>query len=271
MKLMRGVLVALVLLSLARLAAGNALEPPVAKVTRDLDAALDSASAIQQQSETWAKEQPKLAAGIRQLKMRLRRLQMEITKYDQAISRQRKTIADLEREADQVSRTSSQLQPFMKSVVARLEKFVAADLPFQREERKRRLRFLRDTLNDYHLEAGEKLRRLLEALQAEAGYGRELEATDEAISLDGETVFFHVLRIGRAALFCVSPDGRRAGRYDRTIQRWVPLDPGYADGLMMLREMINGQRPMDLVMVPVGKAVEHAGPTRQPPPKGRQP
>ncbi len=71
----------------------------------------------------------------------------------------------------------------MDEWLMRLEEFVKKDLPFLPEERERRLKFLKDSLNDYHLGLDEKTRRLLESLQAEAGYGEDVEKSEGSIQL----------------------------------------------------------------------------------------
>ena len=68
-----------------------------------------------------------------------------------------------------------------------------------------------------------KFRRILEAYQIEADYGRTLGA--ERAEVEGRTV--DVLRIGRTEMYYLSSDGDRAGYWDAGAGKWLELQRKY--------------------------------------------
>ncbi|HKY92582.1 MAG TPA: DUF3450 domain-containing protein, partial [Nevskiaceae bacterium] len=106
------------------------------------------------------------------------------------------------RQMSELENTEREILPLMMRMVDGLEKFIALDLPFLPAERKERLENLKRMMADPEATAAEKFKRILEAWQIEAEYGRSLGA--ERADVDGRTV--DVLRVGRTALFYLSAD-----------------------------------------------------------------
>ena len=120
------------------------------------------------------------------------------------------------------------------------------------DERTRRLAFLKDSLADYDLGSGEKLRRILEALHVEADYGRNIEKSEAVLDIQGSQTSVYLLRIGRTAVFYVSLDGTKVGRLAPTGE-WEPLPSGYASELTRAMEMAERRRAVELVELPLGE------------------
>jgi CRISPR/Cas system-associated endonuclease Cas3-HD len=108
------------------------------------------------------------------------------------------------------------LESYLGSTVTALEEFIQQDLPFLRKERKMRLASIRETLSHPEKTAAEKYRRVMEAFQVEAEYGRTVEVYQETIDIEGQPILVDILRLDRLSLFCQSPDGKIAAHYDRT-------------------------------------------------------
>jgi hypothetical protein len=142
----------------------------------------------------------------------------------------------LQRQTAELENTEREILPLMMRMVDGLEKFIALDLPFLASERKERLENLKRSMSDPDATAAEKFKRILEAWQIEAEYGRSLGA--ERAEVDGRTV--DVLRVGRTALFYLSADGESAGRWDPAKKAWEGLPHKYVGeirhGLRMARE-----------------------------------
>ena len=145
------------------------------------------------------------------------------------------------------------LEPYLEKIYRRLEGFVAGDLQFLHEERTRRLAFLRSSLDDYRVKLSEKLRRMLEALQVEANYGRSIGKTEGVLSLGGEKSGVNFIRVGRLSLFFLSEDHEKAGYLDTKTGKWKLLDHKYARELSKAIEMAERKRAIELVDLPVGK------------------
>jgi hypothetical protein len=105
-----------------------------------------------------------------------------------------------------------------------LERFVRLDLPFQLDERNRRITSLKEAMGRADVTVSEKYRRIIEAYQIETDYGRTLEAYQGEL-VEGErarTVRF--LRLGRVALMYQTLDGEETGYWDADQKQWVQDD-----------------------------------------------
>ena len=144
--------------------------------------------------------------------------------------------ASLARQIEEMERTERELLPLMLRMVEGLEKFIALDLPFLATERKERFESLKTFMADPEANNAEKFKRILEAWQIEAEYGRSLGS--ETADVDGRSV--EVLRVGRTALYYLSSDGKQAGIWDAASKQWQELPHKHVaqirHGLRMARE-----------------------------------
>ena len=129
--------------------------------------------------------------------------------------------ASLEKQLGEVDVTAREILPLLARMVDSLEKFVSLDLPFLKQERNERVAALHKLMDDPDSALAEKYRRVLEAYQIEAEYGRTLGAERGQIS-DRQA---DLLRVGRAGLFYLTLDGDEAGRWDARSGKWETL-PG---------------------------------------------
>ena len=144
--------------------------------------------------------------------------------------------ASITRQIDEMERTERELLPLMLRMVESLEKFIALDLPFLATERRELLESVKKLMADPGANNADKFKRILEAWQVEAEYGRSLGA--ERMEVDDRTV--DVLRVGRTALFYLSADGKQSGTWDPAQKKWVELPHAHVSqirhGLRMARE-----------------------------------
>ncbi|MCK9996939.1 MAG: DUF3450 domain-containing protein [Candidatus Krumholzibacteria bacterium] len=220
---------------------------------QDTEQAIDTRQGTQQRQDEWSEEKADLVrrfrsatAGVKWLGER----KAEETAQAQALDDR---VAELERRLDEADRLEGSMQDTLMVIFHRLEESVVAGLPFLPEERNLRLASVQDELVRPDVTSAEKLRRLLEALQVEAGYASNVEVYQDMIEIDGEQIHADVLRIGRVALFWRTPDGDRVGNFDPAVDRWIEL-PGRAKrriGLAM--EMASKMRPMELIDLPLGR------------------
>ncbi len=80
----------------------------------------------------------------------------------------------------------------------------------------RRIQFLRDSLDDYHLQLSEKLRRVFEALLVETEYGQNVSTSTQELMINGTPTQVTIFRLGRAALYYQTTDGSEVGIWDKT-------------------------------------------------------
>ena len=199
----------------------------------------------------WELEQKQLLSRVHDLQRQLRQLRYQRKKYAAYALQQQATIHSNEAKRKSLENVTSELEPYLHDAVRRLRDFVEADLPFLPEERRKRLAFLEESMTDYHLEIAEKFRRVLEALQAEAGYGRSPEVTETFLNLNGEPTKVRLLRLGRVALYYLTPDGQQGGRYNPQKDRWEALPEDSVTEIGSAMQMVGKTRTMELVNLPV--------------------
>jgi hypothetical protein len=156
----------------------------------------------------------------------------------------------LERQLGEIDRTERELLPLMLRMVDTLGKFVAEDLPFLKQERAERVEILKHLLTDPQTGVAEKYRRIIEAYQIEADYGRTLGA--ERADVEGRTV--DVLRIGRTGMYYLSSDGDAGGTWDAATGKWLKLDRKYFGSVKHGLKIARETAAADLLTLPVPAA-----------------
>lgn len=222
------------------------------EVHETMSGAVASEARAQAAYNRWSDEKAGVADEIRDMKAMDDWLEFQNEKYVKYIKKQHAVIAELERRKKEAKLIRMQLEPFLETVVARLEEFVEQDLPFLPEERRQRIAFLHSSLDDYHLSLSEKLRRVFEALLVETEYGRNVATTTQELDLDGTATQVTVFRLGRTALFYQAADGTSAGVWDRQAGAWKPLDQGVVRTLRRATEMAERKRAVELLELPIG-------------------
>jgi len=209
--------------------------------------------ASQEAADAWAKKRDAYLNEIQELKHRKRWLTHQKGKYETYIQKQQAVISALEQRQKETEKIKISLEPALDEWFAQLEAFVQKDLPFLDQEREKRLRFLKASLNDYHLTLDEKTRRLLESLQAEAGYGGTIEKSEKVIPLETGPAQVNIFRLERVALFYLSLDGKAGGWFDPKTQKWVPLPDKYTRVISSALEIAEKKRTPELLELPIGK------------------
>ncbi len=220
---------------------------------QDTEQAVDTRQGTQQRQDEWSDEKADLVRRFRSATASVEWLgerKAEETAQAQALDDR---VAELERRLDEADRLEGSMQDTLMVIFHRLEESVAAGLPFLPEERSLRLASVQDELVRPDVTSAEKLRRLLEALQVEAGYASNVEVYQDMISIDGEEIHADVLRIGRVALFWRTPDGDRVGNFDPAVGQWTELPGSAKRRIVMAMEMAARIRPMELIDLPLGR------------------
>jgi hypothetical protein len=150
---------------------------------------------------------------------------------ERMINAQRKALASLETQLEDVQITQREIIPFLGRMVETLAQFVELDRPFLLEERRQRIEQLRELLDRPDATVAEKYRRVMEAYQIETDYGRTVGAYRGPLQQDGSRRMVDFLRVGRMALFYRSLDGTDAGSWDPESRSWQRLGSGH-DGIL---------------------------------------
>ncbi len=210
---------------------------------------------VEKQSEArqqaWLDEKAELESATHALELEARLLAARVKKLKAYRRQRRAEISRLETGLKEMENIGLRLEPYLDELSEKIGKFVGSDLPFDRVEREQRLADLRRELDRYDVQLAEKLRRVFEVLKIEAGYGRGFEVSEENLELDGTETLVRVLRLGRVGLYYMTPDGERAGWYNRQAGKWVPLSRSFQPAVREALRMALKQRAFDLVRLPV--------------------
>ena len=220
---------------------------------QDTEQAIEVRQETQQRQDQWSEEKADLVRRFRAATASvgwLEQRKAEETAQAQALDDR---VAELERRLDEADRLEGSMQDTLMVIFHNLEESVAGSLPFLPEERSVRLASVRDVLVRPDVTSAEKLRRLLEALQVEAGYASTVEVYQDMIEIQGEQIHADVLRIGRVALFWRTPGGGQVGNFDPAGGRWTELPGGAKRRIGLAMDMAMRLRPVELIDLPLGR------------------
>jgi hypothetical protein len=233
---------------------------PLALQAQDVDQpmreALKRQQEIQKDVQVWSEEKKALVQEILSLRTEKKWLELQNDQHAAYVEQKKQAIDKLQEEEEVARSLRMELEPYLLEVVDRLGAKVEEDLPFLRQERQERLQFIDQSMTEYGVSLSERLRRVLEALTVEAGYGSSVEVTDRELTIQGTPTQAQVVRIGRVDLLYVTLDGDSAGRWDEHEQTWRPLAQDTAQELLKTVDIIQERRVADLVTLPLGKPEE---------------
>lgn len=170
------------------------------------------------------------------------------------VQAQDEEMATINQQLGEVETTSREVLPLMERMLSTLKQFVALDLPFLIDERKKRVAMLEGMMARADVSLSEKYRRIVEAYQVEMDYGRTLEAYEAKLgdAADARTVQF--LRVGRVALLYQTLDGKETGYWDADSKSWVvdnDYQHGFKEGIAVAKKLTAPE--MLLVPIPAPK------------------
>ncbi len=148
--------------------------------------------------------------------------------FRKSISIQEENIATLDESIASVEEVTREIPRLMEQMLAALETFIELDYPFQLEERRGRIQFARDAIDNPDVSIAEKFRQVLVMYQTETAYGRTIETYPDTIEVDGVDRDVNILRIGRVALIYQTTDRQETRAWDNSanVRGWVELPPG---------------------------------------------
>lgn len=172
------------------------------------------------------------------------------TELRKQVEEQRTQIRSVQEQLTEIETTNRTISPLMTQMVSALERFVALDVPFLKQEREARVADLKNLLTRADVPISEKYRRILEAYQIELEYGRTLDAYDGSLGegANARTVVF--VRLGRISLMYQTLDGSETGYWDARSQSWQP-DNSYAEAVAQALRVARREGAPELLTVPV--------------------
>ena len=186
-------------------------------------------------------QQRKVVEGLKIYNDRLRRT---LTAQEVAMRKLQTSIED-------ASLIERQIVPLMMRMIVGLDKFVEADLPFKKNERKARLDRIRGYLTNANISAAERFRQVLEAYSTENAYGTSIDVYTDTQALSDGKLTVNVLQVGRSGLYYQTLDGVVSGYWDQGSRAWSNLDSSHNDGISQAIRIAQGKESKGLMQLPI--------------------
>jgi hypothetical protein len=170
---------------------------------------------------------------------------------ERLIQSQKEELVSINQQLKELEFTNQGIVPLMVRMVDTLKSFVELDLPFLLEERRKRVESLEQNMDRADVSTAEKYRRIMEAYQVEADYGRTIEAYTDMLEKDGESRSVNYLRIGRIAYLYQTLDGERTGIWDPVAGEWRILPDEYRSSVSKGLRTARKQLAPDLLTLPI--------------------
>ncbi len=234
--------------------AGNALAGPYdtsvsieKKINKDTKAA-------QKRVDRFADQAVDLNAEYKSTLQLIDSLRIYNNQLELLIKSQEEEMASIKREMATIDATERGAIPLMNEMIASIDNFVQIDIPFKKEKRMERINKLKNYMIRADIPNSEKYRKILEAYQAEIGYGESISAYQDTIMDGSEEVQVEFLQVGRVALVYLTLDGKSAGFWNIEKKQYEELDDSYIRSIQQGIKMANKQATMNLIELPIPAA-----------------
>lgn len=212
----------------------------------------DAARRSQARVDRLADETRNLLDDYKTVTKQIDGLRVYNARLQRQIDNQLRRIAEIDSSIDQVTVIQRQMTPLVIRMIDGLEQFVAMDVPFNLDERRARIAFLRTNVDRSDLTVAEKFRQVLEAYNIELQYGRGFETYHDTIDTGTGPRDVDFLRIGRLALVYQTTDGSEAGVWNNQSRSWQPLPTGdYAAAIRQGVRIAKKQATIELLNMPI--------------------
>ena len=239
------VAVASILLGASAASAQNA---DVKSIVEEVNAANKIAQASQQTIDGVVDATDKLVVEFKGVLKTNAGLRAYNAQQRRVITKQEEEIAKIKTAIGQIDEIKRQITPLMLDMIADLEDFIEADVPFLLPERTKRIEDLRATMDSPNVSDPERFRVVLEAYKAEVQYGRTYFAYEAALE-DGRSVNF--VRLGRIGFYYQTKNGSETAAWNVASGSWEQLDAEFTAPVKQLIRMAQKRTQSDLVVLPI--------------------
>lgn len=244
---------------LAACVAGGALGVAASASAESLDALLEvskqrttEAKASQAKIDRLADETRDLLSDYKTVVKQVDGLKVYNARLERQIANQNKRIADIDMSIADAAVIQRQIPPLVARMLDGLENFITLDMPFDLDTRMGNIEQVRANLDRSDVSSAEAFRQVLELYNIELQYGRGIEASEQAIELNGVEREVNILRVGRVALLYQSGDGSETGAWSKETNSWEPLSSSeYGAAVRKAIRIANKQATIELLNMPV--------------------
>jgi len=217
-------------------------------------AANEKSAASQRRINNIADQTDELLQQYREELQQVEALRVYNDQLAKLLASQEAETKSLRTQIESVTVIGREVTPLMLRMVQSLEEFVALDVPFLPDERRKRVANLKELMDRADVSNAEKYRRILEAYQIENDFGRTIEAYRGSLEANAGTTTVDFLRVGRVVLLYQTLDGAKVGVWSQADGAWQPLDGGYRPAIRQGLRIARKQAAPDLLRLPVPAA-----------------
>jgi hypothetical protein len=169
----------------------------------------------------------------------------------QIIDAQIEEIASIKDQLDSLDSINIDILPLLKRMVDSLSKFISLDIPFLIDERTQRLIDLDALILRADITTAEKFRKIFEAYQIEAKFGKTIEVYQGFLQIEGNEKAVDFFRLGRLGLFYRTPNGSETGYWNSIDKNWVNVGSSLDDEIKAALDIGNRQAPPNFISLPI--------------------
>lgn len=170
------------------------------------------------------------------------------------VADQQRSIDSLQSQIDSIVETKRGVIPLMYKMIDALDKFIDLDVPINLDERKARVKHLRELMGQSDVSVSEQFRQVLEAYQIENEYGTMIRAYRGELDSNGKKVAVDFFNLGRTAMLALSLDQKSAWAWDKEKRGWDKLGDEYVGSVTTAVKMAKKLVPYDLIKLPIEAA-----------------
>ncbi|MCJ9428442.1 DUF3450 domain-containing protein [Kordiimonas marina] len=227
--------------------AANAQDARLKSIVDEVNQANKIAQASQKKIDSVADATAKLFAEYKGVLKTNAGLRAYNAQQNRVIKKQEEEIEKIKNSIGRIDEIKRQITPLMLEMIANLDDFVHADIPFQLKEREDRIEKLKEAMDNPNVSDPERFRVVLDAYKAEVSYGRTLNTYEGTID-DGRSVNF--VRIGRVGFYYQTKDGKETDVWNRDTKSWERKDE-FATSVKQLIKMARHQVPLNVLVLPI--------------------
>ena len=97
----------------------------------------------------------------------------------------------------------------------------------------------------------EKFRKIFEAYQLEANFGKTIESYQGFLNIEGEEKAVDYFRLGRLGLYYRTPNGGETGFWNSNTKNWQHEGSSLDDEIKAALDIANRQAPPNFINLPV--------------------
>jgi len=234
--------------------AGNALAGPYdqsVKIEKQINK--DTISA-QKKVDRFAEQAVDMNAEYKSTLQLIDSLRIYNNQLELLIKSQEAEMVSINREMDTIDATERGAIPLMNEMIASIDSFIQADIPFKLDIRQDRVNKLKNYMIRADIPNSEKYRKILDAYQAEMDYGENMSSYQDKITEGSEEVRVDFLQVGRVALVYLTLDGKSAGFWNIEKKSYESLDSSYIRPIQQGIKMAKNQANKNLIELPIPAA-----------------